>query len=419
VSRADQQPRIPSTADAVRDFYDRHPYPPPLTDLGSYRQLWDDPKLRRCDFHLHWPWRPFRDAYSILVAGCGTSQAARHALRWPAAEVVGIDVSATSVRCTEELKGRYDLANLTVRQLPVERAGELECQFDQIVCTGVLHHLPDPAAGIRALRRVLKPDGVLHLMVYAPYGRTGIYLIQELCRRAGILPSEQGLQQLMATLQVLPTDHPIASILREAPDFRSTAGLADALLNPQDRAYSVPEFMGLLADSGLQFARWVRQAPYSARCGLLASLPGAPQLQSLPPGEESAAAELFRGTMVRHSAVIYRDDHPWQSRRIGFSGQEFLDSVPLRLPDTVTVREGLPRGAVAVLGSRSHAYADTTLPVGARELRLIESIDGTRTVADLLAGSTDPDRTAALLERLWWHDQIVFDASRDSSGGDT
>jgi hypothetical protein len=82
------------------------------------------------------------------------------------------------------------------------------------------------------------------------------------------------------------------------------------------------------------------------------------------------------------------------------------------------VREGLPRGAVAVLGSRSHAYADTTLPVGARELRLVESIDGTRTVADLIAGSADPDRAAGLLERLWWHDQIVFDASRDSSGGD-
>lgn len=418
MSRADQQRNISGIADAVREFYDRHPYPPPLTDLGAYRQRWDDPHRRRCDFHLHWPWRAFSDAYLILVTGCGTSQAARYAMRWPAAQVVGVDLSGTSVRCTEELKSRYGLANLTVRQLPLERVAELECQFDQIVCTGVLHHLPDPAAGIRALRRVLKPDGVLNLMVYAPYGRTGIYLIQEYCRRAGILPSEEGLQQLLATLQLLPTDHPIARILREAPDFRSAAGLADALLNPQDRAYSVPELTGLLAEGGLQIARWVRQAPYSARCGLLASVPAASQLQSLPLREESAAAELFRGTMVRHSAVIYRDDHPWQSRRLSFSGQEFLKSVPLRLPDTVVVREGLPRGAVAVLGSRSHAYADTTLPVGARELRVVESIDGRRAVADLIAMGSDRDRTAALLERLWWHDQIVLDASQDGSGSD-
>jgi SAM-dependent methyltransferase len=414
VSRADEQYGTPSTADVVRDFYERHPYPPPLTDLSGYRQRWNDPQLRRCDFHLHWPWRAFSDAYSILVAGCGTSQAAKHAIRWPEAQVVAIDVSSTSVRCTEELKSRYGLTNLTVQQLPVEQVAELRCQFDQIVCTGVLHHLPDPAAGLGALRNVLKPDGVLHLMVYAPYGRSGIYMIQEFCRRTGIMPTDPGLQQLLATLRLLPADHPVARTLRDAPDFRSAAGLADALLNPQDRAYSVPELFSLLEGNGLQFVRWVRQAPYSARCGLLMSLPGAAQLQDLPPREESAAAELFRGTMVRHSALVYRNDHPWQSRRVGFTGQEFLESVPLRLPDTVTVRERVPRGAVAVLGSRSHAYADTTLPVGARELRLVESIDGTRTVAELIADGADPDRTTALLERLWWHDQIVFDASRSS-----
>ncbi len=89
-----------------------------------------------------------REDISILVAGCGTSQAAKHAMRWPAARVTGIDFSETSVRCTEELKRKYQLDNLQVRQLPLERARELETSFDQIVCTGVLHHLPDPDAGL-------------------------------------------------------------------------------------------------------------------------------------------------------------------------------------------------------------------------------------------------------------------------------
>ena len=106
-------------------------------------------------------------------------------LRWPEAQVTGIDFSATSVRHTEELKRKYNLDNLQVRQLPIERAGELETSFDQIVCTGVLHHLADPDAGLRALRDVLKPDGAMHLMVYAPYGRTGIY------HAAGILPADR------------------------------------------------------------------------------------------------------------------------------------------------------------------------------------------------------------------------------------
>jgi tRNA/tmRNA/rRNA uracil-C5-methylase (TrmA/RlmC/RlmD family) len=42
-------------------------------------------------------------------------------LRWPMAQVTGIDISATSVRCTEELKRKYNLTNLQVHQLPTTR----------------------------------------------------------------------------------------------------------------------------------------------------------------------------------------------------------------------------------------------------------------------------------------------------------
>jgi len=66
------------------------------------------------------------------------------------------------------LKRRYALDNLEVRQLPLERAAELGETFEHVVSTGVLHHLPDPDAGLRALHGVLAPNGALHLMVYAP-----------------------------------------------------------------------------------------------------------------------------------------------------------------------------------------------------------------------------------------------------------
>jgi len=411
VSRDEQQPESTNAAAAIRDFYDRYPYPPPLTDLDPYRQYWADAQRRRAEFHLHWPWRALREDHTILVAGCGTQQAAKHAVRWPSAQVTGIDFSERSVRATLELKGKFRLDNLTVRELAIERAEELRDQFDHVVCTGVLHHLPDPAAGLAALRNVLKPDGVMQLMVYAPYGRAGIYMIQEFCRRTGVVASEQGIRLLMVALRSLPGDHPIARLLRDAPDFSSVSGFADALLNPQDRAYSVPQLFQLLDDNGLRFVRWVRQAPYSARCGILATLPQSAHMTRLAPPEESAAAELFRGTMVRHSVILYRADHPWTSRAMRFSGREFLAAVPLRLSDTVVIREHLPHGAAAVLRSRSHAYADTILPVTEGELKLLEAIDGQCRVADLTCQERQPGLAASLLERLWWHDQIVFDAS--------
>lgn len=96
-----------SALDIVQAFYDLHPYPPPAQDLKGYRTRWQDDARRRADFYLHWPGQPYRTDLEVLVAGCGTSQAARHALRQPANRVVGIDISATSVRHTEAFKEQY------------------------------------------------------------------------------------------------------------------------------------------------------------------------------------------------------------------------------------------------------------------------------------------------------------------------
>ena len=230
----------------VSAFYEHHPYPPPVDSLERYRQQWNDDR-RRADVHLFWPDQPYRDDRAILVAGCGTSQAARYALRWPRAKVTGIDVSATSIEQTELLKRKHRLDNLEVVQLPVERAAELGCKFDYVVCTGVLHHLSDPDKGLRALHDVLEPDGAVHVMVYAPYGRAGVYLLQDYCRRLGIGTSSQEIKDLVASLKALPPDHPLIPLLRNAPDFRTEAALADALLHPQDRAYSVPQLFNFLA----------------------------------------------------------------------------------------------------------------------------------------------------------------------------
>jgi hypothetical protein len=237
-------------------------------------------------------------------------------------------------------------------------------------------------------------------------------MLQEFCRRVGIPPSDSGIEQLLGVLKALPSGHPLTPLLRDARDFGTPAALADALLNPQDRAYSVPQLFGLLQTAGLVFGRWLRQAPYSAQCGVLAAIATTTGLGQLPPAEQFAAAELFRGTMLRHSAIVYRDDAPHPSPPISFGDEKWLAHVPLRLADALCDRERLPAGAVAVLRSRAHAYADTCLPLNARQLRMLEAIDGTRTVAEVLGAQAHSNEARAWFERLWWHDQIVFDASR-------
>lgn len=390
---------------AVRAFYERHPYPGPVDALDTERNGAGAAAARRAQYHLAWPERPLMPARSILVAGCGTRQAARHALDWPEARVVGIDLSETAIASTGALKARHRLDNLELQRLAVEEVARLGMQFDQIVCTGVLHHLPDPDAGLRALAGVLAPGGAMQVMVYAPYGRAGVYMMQAYNRLLGVEATTDEIAALSETLRSLPRGHPLRPLLETAPDFRYAAGMADALLHPQDRPYSVPEFRAFIARAGLTFDRWQRQAPYLPDCGAMRGTPHHARLAAMPSPDQHAAMELFRGTMLRHTAIVHRGDRPPQDAVL--KDDRWLDAVPLRMPGTICVEESLPPGAAGVLINRNHTDTDIYLPIGAAEARAYKAIDGERRVRDIIGAGG----TAAFLRRLWQHDQIVFDLS--------
>ena len=326
----------------VRAFYESHPYPAPLKSLDRHRELYRNPDRRRALSLLMWPTEEQRTKREILVAGCGTSQAALHAMREPDAQVTGIDISEASLHHTRELQRIYDLRNLDLRRLAIEEVGKIGQTFDEVVATGVLHHLRDPDAGLRALRGVLARDGAMHVMVYGTYGRAGIYMMQEYCRLVGVRTTDEELRDLGGLIGALSADHPIAAVTQRAKDFRQPDALADALLHPQDRAFTVPELHAWLKRCGLKFGRWFEQAPYLPQCGAIAGTPHAARLRSLPPPSQHAAVELLRGTMTRHDFIAYRDDCAGESQPVAFDGDAWRACVPLRLPWTLCIRERLP-----------------------------------------------------------------------------
>ena len=365
--------------------------------------------------HLFWPAEPYRDDRSILVAGCGTTQAAHYALRWPRAQVVGIDVSAKSIAFTQGLKRKYALANLEVRQLAVERAAELGRSFDHVVCTGVLHHLPDPDAGLRALHDVLAADGrpqcdglcALWPRRASTCCRTIAGAWASARRRLKSATSPRAsrrcrrtirLRRCCATRPTSPTGPgwPMRCCIRgtertrsrscstswAAPAWRSGAGCARRLI-----------CRGA--------ARWRRRRITPGWLRLTAEA-------------QYAAIELFRGTMVRHAVVAYRKDRPAPGAAIDFDGEAWLGYMPIRLPDTLAVRERLPPGAAAVLINRNHTYTDLYLPIDARQERLLAAIDGERTIAEICREPGDRSLARDFFQQLWRWDQVVFDTSRGS-----
>ena len=319
-------------ADEVAAFYERHPYPLPVDDLEAYRRLWGDDRRRQADSHLFWPDEPYRDDRSILVAGCGTTQAAHYALRWPRAPVIGIDISAKSIAFTQGLKHKHALDNLEVRQLAVERAGELGRSFDHIVCSGVLHHLPDPDAGVRALRDALHPAGTINMMVYAPYGRMGVYMLQDYCRRFGHRRDRGGSPRSRREPQGAAVGPPNCPSPPQLTRFRQHRRAGRRVASSPGPLLLGSRIARVPAPGGLAFGRWVRQAPYLPWCGALASAPHHARLAAMTAEAQYAAVELFRGNMVRHAVVAHRNDRPAQGSAVDFSSERGAISSPFDFP---------------------------------------------------------------------------------------
>jgi SAM-dependent methyltransferase len=394
--------------DEIADFYDSHPYPPPVENLEKSLEGWDETR-KRVEHFRHWPTVPYTGGRDILVAGCGTSQAARWAARYPEATVVGIDVSRSSLDAERRLAERHGLDNLELRQLSIEEAADLRQTFDQIICTGVLHHLTDPVLGLKALRSVMAADGALQLMVYAAYGRFGIDMMRDYGRRLGLGTTEEEMEELRRTLTEIPLGHPMSHVLREARDFQDPDALADALLNPRERSYTVPQVFDLLNSGGFRFARWVRQAPYRPQCGIMSRLAHGERIALMADDDQYAAMELFRGTISRHSLIAYRDDSTLPSPLLEWEGDSWRDYVALIPPTVVGVEDGVPPGIAAAVINRDHVDRDLVCFLGSDELSLFRAIDGETRLGDLAGVS------AGLTERLWMHDLVMIDASKPSA----
>jgi SAM-dependent methyltransferase len=395
--------------DPIGEFYTNHPYPPPLENLDRVRDMWQDRNVHLAEYHLLWPHKEYRADFNVLIAGCGTWQAAKFALCHPAARVTAIDISQTSLKHTEGLKQKYDLSNLETRPLAIENVSNLDQQFDLVISTGVLHHLADPDAGLRALKSVLSEDGVMYLMLYAPYGRTGVYMLQEYCRRLGVGTSPQEINDLTSVLSLLSQHHPLVLMMRGSREGLDANALVDAVLNPRDRTYSVPQLFEFVERNDLKFSRWYWQAPYLPQCGALAQTPHAERLAALPEREQYTQMELWRGLITNHDFVVKQSD----TKKVSFDDQQHLHYVPIRRAWTMCVQDQLPPGAVGFLLNRTHLFDDLYLPINELEKQMYDAIDGQRSISEIVeAVQYSSPQAREFFEKLWWYDQVVFDISR-------
>jgi len=373
-------------ADVVSGQYRKWVYPEPIVDLPGWltgNWQWFDPSHAH---RMYWPDREYRPDLEILIAGCGTNQAAVFAHTNPQARVVAIDVSGPSLDHHRVLKEKYGLRNLDLHLLPIEQVGSLGRDFDLVVSTGVLHHMASPEAGMQALARCLRPHGVAAIMLYARYGRIGVEIMQAIFREIGLTQDEASLFTVKEAIALLPADHPVRSYLSFAPDLRFDAGLVDTFLHGRDRSYTVDDCLDLVASAGLVFQEWFLKSSYEPPTppggGFYAAV------AALPDHQRWRVMERINTRNACHFFTACRADRPLAEYRVDLASPAVLDAVP-----HFRHRCGFDNATV-------FRY-DWRLPLEPMQAALVRLVNGRRRLREIVAeAARDPATAGQTSEQL-------------------
>lgn len=249
---------------AVQQLYDTYPFPP--------ETLLDEPPP---GYNWRWNWpvaysfctgqKPKNQAIRILDAGCGTGVGTDYLVHLnPEANVTAIDLSGGALEVAKERCQRSGADRVTFHHLSIYDVGQLEGEFDLINCVGVLHHLPDPIRGIKALASKLAPGGLFHIFVYAELGRWEIQLMQKaiallqnnstLADRTGETYQE-GVKIGRQIFAALPENNRILKREKErwAMENNRDASFADMYVHPQEVDYNIDTLFEFIDAAGLEF----------------------------------------------------------------------------------------------------------------------------------------------------------------------
>ncbi|MFC4729731.1 methyltransferase [Coralloluteibacterium thermophilus] len=182
-----------------------------------------------------------------LVAGCGTG---RHPIELaslvPDMDVLGIDLSLPSLGRAARAASALALPNLNFAQADILEMGGWKVRYDLIEACGVLHYLDDPLRGLRILRGLLEPDGLLRLALFSREGRRPVLAARAIAAEGGFTAAPDSLRALRQRLLALPQDAPARGVVALA-DFHSTSACRHLLFPAREHAFDLASIAELVA----------------------------------------------------------------------------------------------------------------------------------------------------------------------------
>lgn len=239
--------------------YNNYIYPKPCEDIET--EWIQKNRYQTCDpnYHWHklWPEYPYsRKKMNILVAGCGSDQAAILAKCNPIHNFIGIDLSEESLKHQKKLVKKHQIKNLKLI-CDDFRNQKFVSKFDYIISSGVTHHLDDPSSALKFFDENLLENGVLYLMVYGNQQSEGIKELKNVFKKLKFSQNQESIKNIKNLLPKLNIDHPSKIFLKYFNDHNYDAGVVDIFLHPKEKFYSIKELINELGSNNFVIKNFV------------------------------------------------------------------------------------------------------------------------------------------------------------------
>ena len=232
----------------VRAQYEANPYPrwtaPPtptpaaLTDHISALPGVDAARL---------PVGPLK----VLIAGCGTGFEAIDLARMdPTLEITALDLSRRSLAYGLRMAEDLGVGTIAFRQGDILDLADAPATFDVATSTGVLHHMDDPVAGLRAIGQALRPGGVVRIALYSERARGPVIAAHRRIREQGLTATPEGVRAFRAQVLAAPSVSPLAA-LKTSDDLYSLSGCRDLVFHVHERRFTPPQVADLVGAAGM------------------------------------------------------------------------------------------------------------------------------------------------------------------------
>jgi 2-polyprenyl-3-methyl-5-hydroxy-6-metoxy-1,4-benzoquinol methylase len=185
----------------------------------------------------------------------------------PNAAVLAIDLSRASLAYASREAAARGIDNIAFAQADLLRLADVDISFDMIECIGVLHHLEEPEAGLRALVSVLRPGGHIKIGLYSKVAREAIIRARARFAESGHDDDLDGIRAFREAL-IAAHDDTLSSLVKSR-DFFATSEFRDMVMHVQEHQFTLPAIDAMLKRNGLKFLGFCSQPARS----LLARMP--------------------------------------------------------------------------------------------------------------------------------------------------